>query len=175
MVKSIIYFVLLFFIPTVYAGAQNDPYGRVDAHNLGSINQQDYEISVLTTYRQNIPRVDTGANIKNSNNIDMKNIQDIRPSIPSIFDRYDVDRDGRLNREEFRRIEDLVVTKSFDAVDLNKDGYVSQDELMHAVKDDEQSRLKKKTETEKSARQKHDEAYPTLRVLYDETEGYYVR
>ena len=175
MVKSIICSLVFFLIPTAYLCAQNDPYGRVDVHNLGNINQQNYEISVLTAYRQNIPRVDSGVNIKNYDNIDMKYIQDIRPSIPSMFDRHDVDRDGRLSREEFGRVEDVVDVKSFDAVDLNKDGYISQDELMQAISNYEQSKLKKKIEAEKSPRRKHDEEFPTVRVLYDETDGYYVR
>lgn len=153
--------------------AQSGPYERVDTKNLGNISRQDYEAAVLSTYKQNVPGVNVGLDRQTLDNINRSNIEDYQSILLSKFNQYDRNGDGALSRDEFIRIDGIGNVVDFNVVDKNKDGYISRDEFADAMK---ANTAGGGTELhEKNARQKKDEAYPTLKVMYDEIEGYYVK
>ena len=167
---------ILFLLFTVgIAHAQPDPYGRVDTTNLGNISQQNYETAVLSTFRQNVPSVGVGIDTRNYGNMSMQDMQDYRSSVLSTFNQYDLNRDGMISREEFNKTGGIDSAMDFDAIDKNRDGYISRDELSQAMLEKSLTSGKNKNVPQKDARQKQDEAYPTVRVQYDEIEGYYVK
>ncbi|MCX5816182.1 MAG: hypothetical protein NTX75_08070 [Proteobacteria bacterium] len=171
--KKMVLPILFLLFTAGIAYAQPDPYGRVDTTNLGNISQQNYETAVLSTFRQNVPSVGVGIDMRNYGNMSMQDIQDYRSSVLSTFNQYDLNRDGMINREEFNKMDRMGNAMDFDAIDKNKDGYISSDELSQAML--EKATGKNKDVPVKDARQRQDEAYPTVRVQYDEIEGYYVK
>ncbi len=173
--KTIVLIITASLALAVNASAQNDPYGKVDSKNLGNISRQDYEMSVLSTFRQNVPRIETGVDIKNYSDINIHSFQDLSSAAHSAFERYDFNRDALISREEYGRMGGIADSVDFDTIDINGDGYISHDELTQGLLLKARKEKNINKEPEKSARQKHDEANPTLRVLYDETEGYYVK
>ena len=166
---------IIFALTAMNVNAQHDPYGRIDTKNLGNINQQDYEIAVLSTFRQNVPHTGMNIDLKNYNNIGIHNIEDYRTSVLSTFDRHDIDRDGRISREEFSKVDGMDSSADFNIVDADKDGYISHDELLKAMPDNSQASGRNKAASKKSAKQKQEEAHPSVRVEYDEILGYYVK
>jgi hypothetical protein len=174
MKKTICLIFFLLFTAGI-AHAQTDPYGRVDTTNLGNISQQDYEAAVLSTFRQNVPSMGVGIDMRNYGNMNMRDIQDYRSSVLSTFNQYDLNGDGMINREEFNKMGRMGNTMDFDAIDKNRDGYISHDELSQAMFEKAATSGKNKDVPVKNARQRQDEAYPTVRVQYDEIEGYYVK
>jgi len=165
--------VLLVLFLAATSFAQSGPYERVDTKNLGNISRQDYETSVLSTYRQNVPHVDVvGMDAKTLDAVNRINIDDYRSTVLSVFNRYDIDGDGMINREEFSRIDGSNIV-DFNVIDKNRDGYISKEEFESTIM--KKTTAEHNVANEKSARQKHDEANPTMKVMYDEFEGYYVK
>jgi len=173
MKKTICLLFILLFTAGI-AHAQPDPYGRVDTTNLGNISQQNYEAAVLSTFRQNVPSVGVGIDMRNYGNMSIQDMQNYRSSVLSTFNQYDLNRDGMINREEFNKTGGMGAM-DFDAIDKNRDGYISPEELSQAMTEKALASGKNKNMPAKEARQKQDEAYPTVRVQYDEIEGYYVK
>jgi Ca2+-binding EF-hand superfamily protein len=168
-------FMMLFLVMAVNVNAQQDPYGRIDTKNLGNINQQGYEMAVLSTFRQNVPSTGMKIDMRNYGNISMQDMQDYRSSVLSTFNQYDLNKDGMISREEFNKMGRMDNAMDFDAIDANGDGRVSHDELLQAMLEKSQASGKYKDAPEKNAGQRQDEAYPTVRVQYDEIDGYYVK
>jgi len=173
--KMMVFLICFLLFITGIICAQSDPYGRVDTTNLGNISRQDYETAVLSTSRQNVPSVGVVIDMRNYGNMSTQGIQNSRSPIFSMFNQYDLNKDGMIDREEFNKMGGMVDAMDFDAIDRNRDGNISPDELAQAMLEKEQASDKNKGLPVKSAGQRQDEAYPTLRVQYDEIEGYYVK
>ncbi|HOF57935.1 MAG TPA: hypothetical protein PLT19_06310 [Syntrophorhabdaceae bacterium] len=171
MYRSLLFLFVLLMAKVVFA--QTDPYGRMDSKNLGNISRQDYEASVLSTYRQNVPHIGVvGVDAKMSDSVNRINIDDYRSTVLSIFNRYDLDGDGMINKEEFNKIDGSDIVE-FSVIDKNRDGFISKEEFESTIT--KKSSAVKNNADEKTARQKHDEANPTMKVVYDEINGYYVK
>jgi len=171
MYRSLLFLFVLLMAEVAFA--QTDPYGRVDSKNLGNISRQDYEASVLSTYRQNVPYVGVvGVDAKMPDSVNRINIDDYRSKVLSVFNRYDLDGDGMINKEEFNKIDRSDIVE-FSVIDKNRDGFISKEEFESTIT--KRSSAVKNNADEKTARQKHDEANPTVKVVYDEINGYYVK
>ena len=166
---------LLFLLCMAMAGrtyGQVSSYGSMSTTNLGNISAQDYQAAVLSTFPQTSPfgRVD----MQNLGNMSMQSMEGIEASVLSSFNQYDLDRDEMISREEFKKMGGILGSKDFDALDTNKDGYISRDELLENMHGRIQILGGNKGMPIKTPGQLHDEMYPTMRV-YDSSDGCYVK
>ncbi|MBA4417903.1 MAG: hypothetical protein C0392_08340 [Syntrophus sp. (in: bacteria)] len=170
--KKMVFLLLFLLCLSGKTHGQVASYGAMNTTNLGNISVQDYQAAVLSTFPQTSPfgRVD----MQNLGTMSIQGMENIEASVLSSFNKYDLDRDDVISREEFKKMGGILGTTDFDALDTNKDGYISRDELLESMQGRIQSPGGENGMPVKTPGQLHDEMYPTLRV-YEDSDGYYVR
>lgn len=169
---------LLFFLliaPGIVSAQQTDPYvyNRSDTTNLGNISAKDYEISVLTTFPQANPY--RQSDMSNPEHRVIMGIHDFETPTNRGYEFFDLNKDGVITRDEFHKAGGIGGAQDFETFDKNKDGFITTDEYSAALTEKRRASVRKKETPEKEALKRHERAFPTIRVRFDEIEGYYVK
>lgn len=105
----------LMMVPAAYAA--DDQFKKIDKDADGKIGKHEYLDGASGSF--------AGADKNKDGFLDRKDLKTAAPELYKGIDHLDLDGDGRLSKDEFRK----GASEEFDLLDSNKDGCIDRDEF----------------------------------------------